>query len=1177
MRKRMTFVFFVVLLTLTILVFNISGFSQSHNNSLALQSPVSPEVEKLQSDAVGDVEINWNPKTGRPSFIRGHIPISVMSLTEVERPKAIALAFIDRHADLFGIQDITRELNVVRVDIDDLGMSHVTLVQVYKGFEVYNAIIEVHLKANSQEVVAISSSFVPDIQLLSTTSEIDSDQAIASARKAMPNGSVYSDPKLMIYPKTVSTSDNPAVLVWLVELRDNLLPARNIYVIDANNNDILDVWERIYEQVHSADETFAENQSGNLEQNFLNKISSEVEILMQSSTEFEFFVILTEQADLSYAEQIPTKEEKGRYVYQTLWQHAQSTQVPIKTWLDSQEVQYQSFYTVNALLVKGDQNLVMAAAARQDVGRIEANPKILVRPSNSSNLYESIGRIEMTAISSGNIEPNIRYTRAPGVWALGFSGQGIVVGGQDTGYDWDHPALKSQYRGWDASAANVSHDYNWHDSIHSSGGTCGPDSPEPCDDGKHGTHTMGTALGQAGIENQIGMAPNAQWIGCRNMDWVSGQGIGSPSTYLECFEFFLAPYPINGTPADGNPDLAPDVTINSWGCPPDEGCSWDTLQVALESQRAAGIMTVVSAGNDGQLGCSSISAPPAIYDAAYTVGALETGSNELADFSSRGSVIIDSSNRTKPDIVAPGTNVWSSVPGGGYEGGWNGTSMAGPHVAGAVALLWSARPDLIGQINITEDYLNNNAIHITSNECGSSGFPNNLFGYGSLDSLAVVRDASSLPGGHRYRETFNTYNGYSIPGTLVRSEGDSPTGDQDVDDAHDFAGDTYDYYFNTHNRDSYDDAGASLISTANYGIVFRNAYWDGTQMVYGDGFAVNDVVAHELTHAVTEHSANLEYKWQSGALNESFSDIFGAMVDRDDWLMGEDLPPEALGGQEAIRDIADPPRFGQPDHTDNWVATCSDNQGVHTNSGITNKAYYNIATAIGKDKAELIFYRTLVIYLSSNSRLEDTHSAAIQSAQDLYGTGSAEETAVNDGFNAVGLDGSFDPPTNNCTCAATTALADQTVYPDRMTALQVAATLYRFRDELSASEAGEYYRQLYEQHTGRISTLLLANSDLRVAGGLILQMVSPGLSALMDGQGNNEIVTQEMVDDIIVFLEDLAAKDRVNGGGELADTIEREMARIDWDRLAGMPFDEAFEYINTQIDISYLYLPTVMR
>ena len=143
--------------------------------------------------------------------------------------------------------------------------------------------------------------------------------------------------------------------------------------------------------------------------------------------------------------------------------------------------------------------------------------------------------------------------------------------------------------------------------------------------------------------NQIGMAPGAKWIGYRNMD----QGNGTPARYMECMEWFLAPYPIGG--GQGDPLRAPDITSNSWVCPPSEGCSANTLQAAVEAQAAAGIMMVAGAGNDGPA-CSTVMYPPAIYAASYTVGALNTGQDVIADFSSRGPVTVDGSNRIKPDI-----------------------------------------------------------------------------------------------------------------------------------------------------------------------------------------------------------------------------------------------------------------------------------------------------------------------------------------------------------------------------------------------------------------------------------------------------------------------------------------------------------------------------------------------
>jgi subtilisin family serine protease len=329
---------------------------------------------------------------------------------------------------------------------------------------------------------------------------------------------------------------------------------------------------------------------------------------------------------------------------------------------------------------------------------------------------------------------------------MGFTGQGVVVGGQDTGYDWDHPALQPHYRGWNGSVAD--HDFNWHDSIHSGGGVCGANSPVPCDDNSHGTHTMGTAVGDdLAAGHQVGVAPGAKWIGCRNMD----QGNGTPTTYIECFEFFLAPYPVGGNPSQGDPSLAPDVTVNSWSCPPSEGCSPISLLAAVLANRAAGILTQMSAGNSGP-SCSTVDDPAAIYQASFTTGALNTGTDTLASFSSRGPATFGpltqfGGQHVKPDIAAPGTSVCSSVPGGGYSSGFSGTSMAGPHVSGAVALLLSADPSLSGNVSAIEQRIADGAFPLSTSSCSSTAgvFPNNLFGHGRLDALCAVTVGCGAP------------------------------------------------------------------------------------------------------------------------------------------------------------------------------------------------------------------------------------------------------------------------------------------------------------------------------------------------------------------------------------------------------------------------------------------------
>ena len=443
----------------------------------------------------------------------------------------------------------------------------------------------------------------------------------------------------------------------------------------------------------------------------------------------EFLVFMADQADLSAADALSTKLEKGTYVYETLSSKAAETQGPVIDALKAQGVEYRSYWVANMIWVRGGMDTVEAIARRADVARVNANPTVHMD-----------GPVTQGAVSGADspsaIEWNITKVNAPQVWAAGFTGQGAVVGGQDTGYQWDHPALKNQYRGWNGSSAD--HDYSWHDSIHSGGGVCGADSAFPCDDHGHGTHTMGTMVGDDGGTNQIGMAPGARWIGCRNMN----QGNGTPTTYSECYQWFIAPTTVAGTNPD--PAMAPDVINNSWGCPVSEGCTDPNVMLTIvDNVRAAGIMTVHSAGNSGSA-CSTVNEPSAIYDSSYSVGATSS-TDAIASFSSRGPVTVDGSNRLKPDISAPGVGIRSSYPGSTYASGWSGTSMAGPHVAGLVALLISARPDWAGNVDQLENTINSTAIGLTTaQQCGTvpgSQIPNNTFGYGRIDAFAAYQAA----------------------------------------------------------------------------------------------------------------------------------------------------------------------------------------------------------------------------------------------------------------------------------------------------------------------------------------------------------------------------------------------------------------------------------------------------
>ena len=439
--------------------------------------------------------------------------------------------------------------------------------------------------------------------------------------------------------------------------------------------------------------------------------------------EAEFLIFMAEQADLSAAHNLDSRLEKGRFVYQQLTATASRTQPELIQTLESMDVTHQPFWIANMIWVRGDRRLAETVASRPDVARLVANPSVRIAPIPALTQGEPE--------SASTVEWNIELINAPDVWAEGHRGEGVVIGGQDTGYDWQHPALRDQYRGWNGATAD--HNYNWHDAIHTGGGVCGPDSPEPCDDHQHGTHTMGTMVGDDGATNQIGVAPGAQWIGCRNMD----SGAGTPATYSECFQWFVAPTDLNGQNPD--PAKAPHVINNSWACPPSEGCADPTLlQTVVENTRAAGIVVVTSAGNSGP-SCNTVQLAPAIYDAAFSIGATDKN-DAIAPFSSRGPVVVDGSNRLKPDVVAPGHQIRSSLPGGGY-GNLSGTSMASPHVAGLVALLISAQPSLAGDVEQLEAVVRNSSLALTSNQmCGSvpgQAVPNHTYGHGRIDALAA--------------------------------------------------------------------------------------------------------------------------------------------------------------------------------------------------------------------------------------------------------------------------------------------------------------------------------------------------------------------------------------------------------------------------------------------------------
>ena len=289
----------------------------------------------------------------------------------------------------------------------------------------------------------------------------------------------------------------------------------------------------------------------------------------------------------------------------------------------------------------------------------------------------------------------------------------------------------------------------------------------------------------------------------------------------------------------------------------------------------------------------------------------------------------------------------------------------------------------------------------------------------------------------KHRNIYDAKQGSQLPGTLVRTEGGPAVSDVAVNEAYDGAGITYDLFYNAYERNSIDNKGLLLNSTVHYQKGYDNAFWNGEQMVYGDGdedlpvaerlfnrFTIAlDVIGHELTHGVTQFEANLAYWEQPGALNESFSDVFGSLVKQyqrmqtagqADWIIGEGLFTSNVNGvgirsMKAPGTAYDDPTLGkdpQPAHMKDYVTTVEDNGGVHINSGIPNHAFYVTAITIGGnawEKAGRIWYKTLADKLSSNSKFQDAADLTYEAAGELYGADSLEQNAVKIGWAAVGI------------------------------------------------------------------------------------------------------------------------------------------------------------------------------
>ncbi len=459
---------------------------------------------------------------------------------------------------------------------------------------------------------------------------------------------------------------------------------------------------------------------------------------VQNRATTEFIIVFGESADLSQANTFPTKAEKGQYVYDTLRAHADRTQAAVRAMLDSKNDDYQPFYISNKIYVpSGDAALLTSLAQRDEVAQLV--------PNRQYQLVEPFDGIETAGPRT--IESNLTFIHADQVWDLGITGDGVVLAGNDTGMQWDHPALKNQYRGWDGVSAD--HNYNWWDAT-------GRYPTAPGDGNGHGTHTSGTMVGDDGGENQIGVAPTARVVHCKNL---TDDGFGSDADIIECFQWDLAPWDLSGN--NPRPDLAPDAINNSWG-----GYGGNPVfMTEIDALQAAGILVEFSAGNAGP-SCGTLGSP-GDFPQVLTTGSVDHSGGTLPGtityFSSRGASPF--SAEPLPDIMAPGENIRSSFPGGQY-GSISGTSMSGPHVTGLIGLMWSANPGLRGFIEETHAIIKQTAVPLTGqtgSNCGGdyTEGPNNDWGAGTIDALAAV-NAAML---------------YGDPGQLTGTVTDSATND----------------------------------------------------------------------------------------------------------------------------------------------------------------------------------------------------------------------------------------------------------------------------------------------------------------------------------------------------------------------------------------------------------------
>ncbi|MPZ53367.1 MAG: S8 family serine peptidase, partial [Acidimicrobiia bacterium] len=443
------------------------------------------------------------------------------------------------------------------------------------------------------------------------------------------------------------------------------------------------------------------------------KIEAELTEELDTKGEAPFVVKFEDRPDLSAATGIADWDERGWFVYNALAETAERSQTAVRSELDALGIEYDAFWIANVIIARSDASVVETIASFSEVERIGLAEDLSIPEPQPG----AVG----TANETQAVEWGLSAIRADEAWdVFDATGEGIVVGVLDTGALFDHPALVDQYRGNDGDGS-FTHEYNWLDPADQ---TC-PDETVPCDNDGHGTHVTGTIVGDDGGGNQIGVAPNAEWIAAQGCE---GNGC-SQAALLGAGQFLATPTDFED--ANPKPGLRPHIINNSWGGP--GGDLW--YQDLVDTWIAFGIFPMFSSGNPGN-DCSAAGSP-GDYSQSYSSGAFDSD-GDLYFRSGRGPSLVDGG--VKPNISAPGVDVRSAWNDGSYNT-ITGTSMASPHVSGSVALMWSVAPQLIGDIDNTRDMLDLTAVDTENLSCGGTPEKNNVWGEGKLDIYSAIEMA----------------------------------------------------------------------------------------------------------------------------------------------------------------------------------------------------------------------------------------------------------------------------------------------------------------------------------------------------------------------------------------------------------------------------------------------------